>query len=192
MSKTKRKYDKVVYMITNEIDGMKYIGASAYGLAVRKAAHKTGANKGKKSPLHDAIRDFGFCNFKWKVLKKFQDMKAAIQYEKFVINKIGLEKLYNTHDGDHMEHKVSEETKKKLSKSKLGNKNPMYGKKLSDKVKKDLLKASMEVCCKKVIRISDGEEYVSISDCAKCNNLSIGTVSLHANNKVKKQRFKFI
>ncbi len=188
---SKRKYEKVVYMAINKLNGMKYVGASAYGLASRKSAHKRQSINFKKSPFNDAIREFGFNNFEWKVLKKFENIDEMLEYEKFVINKIGLDKLYNTHNGNHIKHKVSEETKKKLSESKLGNKNPMYGKKLSSVVKQNLLKKSMEVCSKKVIRISDNTEYASISECARLNNKSIATISLHVNKKLKTQQFKF-
>lgn len=187
-----RTYEIVVYMAKNKNNGKIYIGCSSYGLAVRKAAHKKNAKEGKQSPFHDAIRKEGFEVFEWEVLKVFKTKEEANDYEKFLIKAYGYRKLYNTHLGNEKhKHNVPRETRIRLAESKLGEKNPRYGKKMTQEEKEFLLNASKEVCCKKVVRIVDGQKYESISDCARQNNKSIATISLHVNKKVKNPLFKF-
>jgi len=182
----------VVYYAKNIITKKLYIGATGRAISERKNLHKTNMKKDKVGPLWNAMREYGFDNFKWGVIKTFDNIEEAHKYEKFLIDKIGYGKLYNTHDGNEIKRLFqSEETRKKLSAAKLGILNPMYGKKLSKEAAKALNKISCEKCSKPVIRISDGVEYVSISECARQNDKSIAIISLHVNSKLKKQLFKF-
>jgi len=188
--KTKKQW--IVYYAKNKITGKLYIGATGRKLNERRNLHKTSMKKGKEGPFWNAMRKDGFDNFVWGVMKIFDSRDEAYAHEKFLIDKIGYNKLYNTHDGNEIKRLFqSKETRKKLSVKKLGKLNPMYGKKLSEEAIKALNKASCDICSKPVIRIADGVEYVSISECARQNNKSIATISLHVNNKLKKQLFKF-
>ena len=54
----------IVYVITNLINGKRYIGITEMALQKRWSAHKWGANSGSKTALHCAIRKYGSNNFK--------------------------------------------------------------------------------------------------------------------------------
>lgn len=188
-----RKYRITVYYATNKDNGKTYIGQSKYGLAVSKARHKRKSLiLNKKSPFYEEIRQIGFDAFEWGILKECSSKEEAEIFERKHIENIGLKNCYNTHIGGKKGFDLNDETKAILSRQKLGNKNPMYGKDLTKKEKDNLLAASMEVCSKKVVRVSDGQVYPSISECARQNNMSIGAVSLHVNGKIKSQRFEFV
>ena len=187
-----RTYDKIIYEVYNPIEKKYYIGQSSFGLAVRKSAHKTKAKNNHKSPFHEAIRKHGFDIFEWKIIEVCENKEQLDIKEKYYISEYGFDNLYNTRTGGRFEYKLSENEKQNISKRMMGEKNHQFGIKKS-KESMDRLKAqSMEVCSKKVVRLIDGKEYISISDCAKENNISIGCVSLHCNNKLKTQKYKFL
>ena len=188
-----RQYKINVYYAKNITNEKIYIGQSKYGWAVAKARHKRKALIFEsKSPFYDAIREFGFDNFEWGILKECSSKEESEIFERKYIELIGLENCYNANIGGNKNFELTSETKNILSKQKMGSKNPMFGRKLSTEDKTRLLKQSMEVCSKKVIRISDGKVYLSISECARDNKSCIATISLHVNNKLKSQRFRFV
>jgi group I intron endonuclease len=188
-----RCYKINVYYAKNIANNKIYIGQSKYGWATAKTRHKRKALVlGCKSPFYDAIREFGFDMFEWGVLKECESKEESELFERRHIELIGLENCYNANIGGTRNFELSDDTKKILSEQKLGIKNPMYGRILSDETRSKLLQLSMEVCSKPVIRLSDGKVYPSISECARQNNLAIASISLHVNNKLKSQRFKFV
>lgn len=96
-------------------------------------------------------------NIKFHIIKKLYDYKEAIEAEKDVIRRIGLNNLLNKNKSGfcplgrkctnevrekmskaRLGKKFSSKTKEKLSLSKLGNKNPNFGKRLSDEEKENL------------------------------------------------------
>jgi group I intron endonuclease len=48
-----------VYLITNRVNGMSYVGSTSMTLGRRWACHKEAARNGRHSPIAQAIRDFG-------------------------------------------------------------------------------------------------------------------------------------
>lgn len=188
-----RQYKIDVYYAKNITDNKVYIGQSMYGWAVAKARHKRKAlTLGCKSPFYDAIREFGFDNFEWGVLQECETKKESEAFEKKHIKLIRLKNCYNANRGGNEGFKLTDETKRLLSAQKMGKSNPMFGRKMSEDERIRLLQQSMEVCSKKVVRISDGKVYPSISECARDNKLSVGSVSLHVNEKLRSQRFEFV
>jgi group I intron endonuclease len=142
----------IIYLITNVINGHRYIGQTVKTRDRRWSLHKAQARTKCTYPLYRAMRKYGFDNFKIETLATVSI--EGLKNQKSLLN--DLEKLliktfqtrtkykhgYNASPGgdgpgsgeEHPWHgkKHSEETKKKQSKTKLGPLNPMYGKTTSD------------------------------------------------------------
>ena len=58
----------IVYVITNVLNGKRYIGLTSRSLAKRWLAHKSDARRGSRSALHRAIRKYGEEAFRVSVL----------------------------------------------------------------------------------------------------------------------------
>lgn len=182
----------LVYKATNNIDGNGYVGQTTANLANRKSSHKTKALKlDKPSPFYRAIREYGWDNFTWEVVGYCETQEELDKLEVDTIQELG-DKCYNSSTGGRRNYNISEAHREIVRKNMTGKKNPMYGRKMSEEEKKNLLAASMEVCSKQVQNIATGELYESISECARQEGYSIATISLHCNNKVKTPRYKFL
>lgn len=115
-----------IYKITNKINGKCYIGQST-NIEERLKAHKRSK---QNKPLYNAFKKYNINNFIFEVLeecKKDELSEREIYY-------IDLYKSSNSKYGYNLSlggegHKelVSERTRKKISKSKKGKLNPMYG-----------------------------------------------------------------
>lgn len=75
----------------------------------------------------------------------------------------------------------SKKTRKLLSKLRMGTKNPMYGKKLSNKRKEQISKQNQI----KVICLDTGIIYNSIKECSKKTNSNKTCISLNCKGKLK-------
>lgn len=177
----------IIYKATNTINNNCYIGNTYF---------------------HNSIRKYGWENFKWKILCKNIDNESKLNaMEKFYIaayRSMGY-KLYNlTNGGEGTSGLIpSEETRKKLSKSKIGNKNnspkfginnPFYGKKHSEKSKKKISKAnkgrvrtakSIEKMKKVVINLDTGKIFNSIQNASDFYNIDRSSIGRVCNNERK-------
>lgn len=187
----RRKY-LLVYKATNNIDGKSYVGQTTNNLANRKSSHKTKALKqNQPSPFYRAIREYGWEAFGWEVVG-YCDTQAELDLlEAQTISELK-GNCYNSSTGGRVKFNLSEAHKEIVRKNMTGKKNHRYGKTLSEEDKANLLKASMEVCSKRVQNIESGKIYESISECSRQENISIASVSLHCNNKLKTQRYRFL
>lgn len=85
MRKYKREFN--VYVITNDVDDMVYIGSTTTELWHRMSQHRADAKSGAKSPLYDLMRKYGASHFKIK--KVLTSTAESIRRdEEFVINQI--------------------------------------------------------------------------------------------------------
>lgn len=192
-----RKQYKLIYKVTNTKNGMCYIGQTKTTLAQRKTSHKRKALVYEiDRPFYNDIRKFGFEAFEWEIVCYCDTLEELYQKEIEYINSIEPSKCYNLNGGGVENFTVSEYTRKKLSNQKMGENNPMYGRKMPKEEINRLLAQSMKVCSKKVAKIDkEGniiETYPSISECARQNGISIGSVSLHVNKKLRTQKFIFV
>jgi len=148
----------IVYKITNLINGKLYIGMTIKNLNERFKKHlQSSTAKNPKYVIHKAIKKYGIKNFKIEQIDTFDTTVAGIEKEKYYIKRYEtFGSGYNmTEGGDGTwGHKLSkesikkiqiarknqvvaigwhhtEETKKKISSSKIG-------KKFSDDIKKKL------------------------------------------------------
>lgn len=147
-----------------------------------------------------AILEFGWDNIRHEILYEGLDVDSARQIEIELIAKHQSNNKdfgYNATKGGEV---VSEETKKKLSKSKTGKKNPNYGKHLSEEYRKKISESKMgsshseetkrkirESCKnKKPVRcIETGEVYESISQAGKMNCINKSSIRDACNGRQK-------
>jgi group I intron endonuclease len=140
----------IIYKVTNNTNGMIYIGQTSQTLEKRKNIHKY-ESKHSKRHFCRAINKYGMEGFTWEIIFNCFDKKEMDEMEKFFIaNYKAYNYLYNLTDGgdgafgyNHTEENKnklskimtgkirSEEHCRNISKSKKGSKNPMFGKKQS-------------------------------------------------------------
>lgn len=111
---------RFLYKITNEINGKCYIGQTK-DYEKRKIDHIYDNNN---SLIHNAIKKYGRHAFVFEILKKIPNDKideaereAIIKYNSLVPNG------YNLETGGCLNKKLSENTKQKISKAKIGKSN---------------------------------------------------------------------
>ena len=129
-----------LYCITNQINGKRYIGQTKKSIEDRFDKHiydAFGAMRG--FAIHAAMRKYGIENFKIKLLSICYNLKDSNHRESYYI------KLFKTLSPNGYNLKpggdnaaMSEETKKKLSDARKGEKHHFFGKHFTDKHKKNL------------------------------------------------------
>lgn len=122
-----------IYKILNITNNKVYIG-SATNLAKRWRDHKwyLNHNKHHNSHLQTSWNKYGENSFEFFILIECDIKELLIKEREFINNfnafnnKFG----YNVNDPEHifLNKNHSDETKKKLSQQKMGDKNPMFGK----------------------------------------------------------------
>ena len=123
-----------IYKILNLKNNKVYIG-SAIDINKRWRDHRwhLRENKHHNSHLQSSYNKYGLENFKFNIELECGIKDLLVEERKTIkkYNSYNKEFGYNVNDPEHvfLGKKHSEETKKKLSEQKIGNKNPMYGKK---------------------------------------------------------------
>ena len=169
-----------VYMHINKINAKKYIGITG-----RKPEDRWHGGNGycRNNHFYRAIQKYGWDNFEHKILYTNLSKEDAIEKEKELI------KEYNTTNRDfgynigfggegvnslseesreklrkaNIGRKLTDETKKKISDSRIGVKNWRYGKKLPEWHKEVLLKANIgrKKTEKEIESIIDTKGYIT-------------------------------
>jgi len=136
-----------IYLITNLVNGKNYVGQTVQQINRRFSAHKRSAFKYESFlPLHRAMRKYGIDNFECKIIEICNSIEELNESETKWILKLGTfgKRGYNCTTGGEG-FTVSDDTKKKISKSRIGMKlseshcvaiskrmmgenNPFYGK----------------------------------------------------------------
>jgi group I intron endonuclease len=84
----------LIYLVTNTVNGKRYVGQTVGQLSKRWSKHKTKANTGSSYPMHRDIRVYGAENFTVEVIA--ESLKPFLNdLEKFFI------KLYCSHHNQH-------------------------------------------------------------------------------------------
>lgn len=80
----------IVYLITNKVNGMQYVGCTVKKLKYRIQSHLHEATRGRgsKHSLQQAIRDFGFENMKFKKIDEAISLQQLRQKEMYWIEKL--------------------------------------------------------------------------------------------------------
>ena len=126
-----------IYKITNRRNGKSYIGQTRHDAVKTRIRHHL---RGKGSqPVKDAIEKYGQDAFAFEILHdgiipEFLDTLEKEEIAKF--NTIAPHGYNLTTGGEGSTH--SEETKRKMSESRKGEKNQMYGKEHSEETKRKM------------------------------------------------------
>lgn len=155
-----------IYLITNTINGKKYVGQTVQNGKRRFLAHKRAAFKYHSPlPIHRSIRKYGIENFQYEIIEECDSIDSLnIAESKWIIElkTFGLKGYNCTTGGEGFI--ISEETKRKISQAHLGIKlskkhckaisdgikgenNPFYGKTHSEETIekiKETLKGQMD------------------------------------------------
>ena len=128
----KSKMKSGIYIIKNTVNGKVYIGSST-NVVRRRQTHfaQLRKNKHHNPHLQSAFNKYGKDSFEYAVLQ-YCSVEELIRIEDFYINHyraMDRERGYNTNTAER--HTLSEETKKKISLSLMGNRNPNFNKRLS-------------------------------------------------------------
>lgn len=143
----------IVYLITNKINGKRYIGQTIQTLNKRWYNHCHVGKSNKGMPVVNAIKKYEKENFEIKILSKCKTVEEMNHREAYYI------KLLNTRypsgynvlsGGSNSLH--TEESKKKIADAQTGSKNHNFGKKASKETKEKQskgrlgVKRSKEIC----------------------------------------------
>jgi len=113
-----------VYLITNKITGKQYVGQTAHTVEQRWKEHLKASKRGNIYYFHKSIRKYGSDAFEVKTLHICINKEELDFVEMFYISFLGtkIPMGYNSTDGGEgtIGLRVSEETRKKLSKANLG------------------------------------------------------------------------
>lgn len=127
-----------IYLITNIRNAKVYIGSSSNAeCRIWQHISLLKSNKHHNPHLQAACNKYGIENFAWTVAEEVpSDIALADREQEW----IDVTKAYDNRFGynirpDAFNRKQSEETKRKLSVSRMGELNPMYGHKMSDEQK---------------------------------------------------------
>ena len=122
----------VAYVITNTVDGKKYVGATTQSLKNRYRNHLTEAKKGRVHPLYDAMRLYGEENFACEqiaVAASIEDLREMekqliVEFDSLAANGKG----YNARAGGDSAYgyKLTDETRARMSKARAGKKRPEF------------------------------------------------------------------
>ena len=123
----------IIYKVTNIINGKVYIGKTTKTLKQRKQSHMRYAQKGGKGVFLSAIRKYGIESFKWEILCECdKDLLGITETMKIIVNNshyIDGHGYNMTYGGEGcLGFKHSENARQKISKSKIGQNNPMFNK----------------------------------------------------------------
>lgn len=179
----------IVYKVTNTINGKVYIGKTTKTLKQRKYVHKSYSKKdtsGKKVIFHNAIKKYGWENFKWEVLCECDDynLLGIRETMKIIVNNSHYLDGYGynmTYGGEGcLGYKHSKEAKEKISKSKTGTKNPMF-----NKITTGFTGHTHTEKAKKAISISSSNQWKNMTDEERERRLRI-----NSNHKITDEQRK--
>ena len=176
-------YSPMIYLITNTLNGKRYIGKTSKTLEERWSQHCKNAKYGLETYLYKSMRKHGAENFKIEFLQDGLDEEEILCIEKFAPE-------YNlTKGGTGGDTSKSPNYRKAMvERDNSGSNNPMFGKKGINnpnygKTRTEKQKNKMRDCeylkTKRRPIIVDGVYYDSVLAAAKANNRSERWVRLH-------------
>lgn len=145
-----------VYLIINTQNGKGYVGCKQYYIGKAKTASKWETYMGSSKYLKADIKKIGKENFRFEVIAEYKNKRSLRYYEMYyqvkwsvltaVIEGTDEPAFYNSYVGGKfyppVESYQDPERNRKISEGKLGDKNPMFGKKLSEEHRKKISEAN--------------------------------------------------
>ena len=165
-----------IYLITNTINGKKYIGKC------ERPAHKSTKYMGSGTYIQSAINKYGIENFTKELIEENLSKETICEREKYWIKKLNTKSEfgYNLTDGGDGVINVTDEVRKKISeknKKLVGELNSRYGAKLTEEHKE-------------ILRISNLGKTVSEETKKKISNSKLGSkLSAETKQKMSKSRY---
>lgn len=142
-----------LYKITSsKTDGI-YIGITKNFLRVRFASHKYSASSGKKTPLYDAIRKYGFGSFSITLIAQFETKEecCVAEIELIAVYRKSGRRTYNLANGGEGGYVVPDEKRPewiaKLKEARIGR-TPSLGMKHTEENRRFFSK-----CTKRRVRL---------------------------------------
>lgn len=123
-----------IYQLKNNINGKTYIGSSTnLGIRLRcylQICFLTNAIKKNKSLIYRALLKYGYCNFSFEILE-YCSAENCTKREQYYLD--SLPRAYNilSNAASLLGFKHSKETRTKQARANMGEKKPMYGKKVT-------------------------------------------------------------
>lgn len=173
-----------VYMHEHRVNGKKYIGITSQDVYKRWS---NGKNYKHTSYFRNAIEKDGWDMFRHEVLYTDLTYEEACKIEAELIEKYKTNNRlygYNNSNGGEKgalgsHHKLSDETKMKMSKSKTGKKWSAERRASSRTLQ--TLKEFNEKNKKKIVCLETGEEYNSLREASDATGISKACLSLNCN-----------
>lgn len=170
----------MIYLVTNTINGKRYIGKTAVSIKKRWYQHCKNAEYGKDTHLYKAIRKYGKEAFTVEFLADGLDDEEIKMIEthqpEYNMTKGG--------DGGDMSHSPNFR-RAMLLRDNSGSNNPMYGKKGKDnpnfgkKRTPEQIANMKKAVRKKIAVVIHGERYDSVAEAAKTLGRSERYIRLH-------------
>ena len=143
-----------VYLITKIQNGKAYVGCKQYFVGKTKKQMKWKTYTGSSKYLNADIEKDGKEKFKFEVIAEYKNKRSLNYYEAYYQMKWDVltatlkdsdeQAFYNGYVGGKFYRPIesytpfTEETKKKMSEAKIGEKNPMFDKKHTEETKKKM------------------------------------------------------
>lgn len=199
----------IIYMATNKIDAMMYIGQTRNSLKKRISQHEYDSNR-FTSRFNNAVKKYGIDIFDWIVLESCNNLKELdTREEHWITYYDAMNKGYNSNSGGHHPKEWLDSVKETRSKNVTGINNPMYrvpspntGVKFSEEHKQKISKAHLgkpktykNGNCKSVMLIESGEVFESLESVTKTyphiSGVSVGKCCRGVNKTAGGFTFKF-
>lgn len=208
----------IVYIARNKINGKCYVGATEKALKERAYGHIYRAKNGKKGIFSSAIRKYGEDAFEWSVIFACRDFFDALEWERVLISQIKPE--YNMTDGGGGVKglKFSDASREKMAAAKRGKPNHWSNGKMPIELRERLAeyrraetgrplterqlaamdrnrKAGNAARRRKVLCITTGVEYESVTQAAKAFGLTTSSIGYYCSGRFKSKQgleFKYI
>lgn len=182
---TKDSYG-VIYKITNTVNNKIYIGQTI-NFSERYRSHCEvpfrKSDRGYNHPIYRAIRKYGINNFTIEIIEYCSPIEELNDRETHYIKLydclVDSNKGYNLQEGGQ-NGKKSKQTRKKMSNSQKGTKNPSFGKKGSDSFRAvrcicldtGIIYGSMIDCAMDIFQDPNAKKFISRVADPKSNRIS--------------------
>lgn len=148
----------IIYLVTNLINQMKYVGQTIRTLKQRKSSHLSSSKKGSTYYLHRAIRKYGAENFKWEVIYNATSEEELNEKETFFI------KEYNTNSQDGYN----------LTEGGRGIRGWKHSELTKEKIKQCAIKNNSAQYLKKFVQSEEGRKKISLMQLGKTYEMKFG------------------
>ena len=148
----------IIYLVTNLINQMKYVGQTTRTLKQRKSSHLSSSKKGSTYYLHRAIRKYGAENFKWEVIYNAASEEELNEKETYFI------KEYNTNSQDGYN----------LTEGGRGIRGWKHSELTKEKIKQCAIKNNSAQYLKKFLQSEEGRKKISLMQLGKTYEMKFG------------------